>query len=322
MRIIDQYLHEVSARLPMKGRREIIEELQSLLLDEIENRYGPDAGEEEAKQILREFGPPYSVARRYSGHTQAIASGLTDLYFLILKIMLGAIAVAFVTVYVVELATGTFGDATLLGRSLQLPLQIANAFLVGTGVVTLGFIAVTRLAWNEGMDLQDDWTPEELSHVEIEPQTESRFSHIASISLSMVAIALFNLYPEVFVLVEEAVLLTGLELGHRLAIDVLGGYLVVISVVLAFEVAHHGASLRIGDGKPWLRLARTGITLMSVVLTAVMVWDMRLYTDYSGIIGFRLMFVIALGGNVIELVKQLVDYAKAKVAEAPSTELG
>lgn len=316
MKIIEQYLYEVAGRLPAKGRQEIVDELRSLLLDELEQKHGADASEEDAKQVLAEFGPPSEVAKRYSGRVAVIAAGLTDLYFLIMKIMLGAMAIAFVTVYIVELASGDVGAGALLGRTLQLPLQILTAYFSGVGVLTLIFIGITRMGWNEGLNLESDWTPEELKDVEIEPKSESRFSHIFSIGGSMVTIALLNIYPEIMTLIEEAFLRSTLSLGHRLDIGQFRGYVIVLTIILAFEIVHHAACLRVGDQRTGVRLARTGITLASIVVTAIMVGDMQLYSGYESIIGFRLIFVIALFGNVVELITEIVNYAKLKIKQS------
>lgn len=316
MKVIEQYLYEVGRRLPAKHREEITNELRSLLLDELEEKHGPNAGEEEAKQVLSEFGPPGEVARRYSGKTQIIASGLSDLYFLIMKILLGAMCVAFVTVYVVELASGEIESGDVLRRTLTLPFEILSAYFGGVGVLTLILIGVTRMGWNEGLNLEADWTPEELKDVEIEPESESRFSHIVSIAGAMVAIAVFNVFPQIMTLTEEAFLLSTLSLGHRIVIEVFRRYVIVLTIILAFEIVYHAACLRAGDAKPWLRLAKTGITLATIILTAVMVGDMRLYAEYESIIGFRLIFVIALMGSIIELITDLVRYAKLRLAES------
>jgi hypothetical protein len=322
MRIIEQYLHEVGRRVPAKGRSEIVNELRSLLLDELEQKYGSGADEEAAKQVLAEFGPPAEVAQRYSGRSQVIAGGVSDLYFLIMKIMLGAMAIAFTVVYIVELAAGSVDSARILGRTLELPLQILSAFLTGTGALTLVFMGITRAGWNEGLDPNADWTPEELKDVELEPETESRLGHIFSIAGSMVAIALLNLYPEIFTVLEEAFLRSTLSLGHRLNIDLLRGYLIPITIVMAFEIGYHAIGLRVEGQTSWLRLSRTGITLASIVVTALMVGDMRLYLDYTGMIGFRLIFVIALVGNIIGLITEIVSYGKVKLHRRAVGERG
>ncbi len=313
MKIIEQYLYEVGKRLPTKNRQEITNELRSLLLDELEEKHGPEADEAAAKQVLQEFGAPGEVARRYSGRSAAIAPGLTDLYFLILKIMLGAMAIAFTTVFLVELATGGVEEAAILGRALRLPLQILNGFFAGAGAVSLIFIGITRLGWNEGMSLEADWTPEELKDVELEPETESTFGRIFAIGGSMLAIALLNVYPQIMSLAEQAFLRSGLSLGHRLNIDLFRNYVFVFTGILVLEIVYHGIGLRTGGREIWLRLTRTGLTLVSIVFTALLVGDMRLYTGYESILGFRLIFAIALGGNIIELITELVAYGKAKI---------
>ena len=312
MKIVEQYIHETGRRMPAKGRTETMEELRSLLLDEMEKRFGPEPTAEQAKEVLAGFGPPADVAKRYGGDVQVIAPALADLYFLILKIILGAMAVAFTTVFVVEAATGAIGEAEFWGALVQVPFRIAGGFFSGAGVVSLIFIAITRTAWSSGARLDDDWTPDELEGVVIEPQTESTWSRVLSIVFGVGAIVLLNVYPEVVTLAEDAFLRSTLTLGHRLSIEVFRSYVVVLSVIMALEVAHHAVSLRLGDRDPRLRLARTGITLATIVLTAIMLADMRLYTDYTSLNGFRLIVLIALVGHIIGLIGEVVEYAKVK----------
>jgi hypothetical protein len=312
MKIIEQYLHEIGRRLPARSRTETVAELRSLLLDELEGRAGPEATEEDAKKIIADFGAPSHVARNYSGGVPVVAPALSDLYFLILGIVLGAMAIAFTTVFIVEVVTGQIGAESLGAEVAQLILSVLSGFVSGAGGVTLVFIAITRLGWNEGLDLEKEWTPEELKGVVVEPETESTVSHIASITFGIIGIVLLNLFPGVVTLGENAFLLSGLELGHRLNIDLFSVYVVVWSVIVGLEIAHRVASIRIGENNPALRLARTGITLATIVLTAIMLGDMRLYTDYTGFIGFRLIVLVALVGNSIGLITELVAYGKLR----------
>lgn len=316
MKIVEQYLHEVGRRIPAKGREEVVNELRSLLLDELEQKHGPAADEAAAKLILADFGSPAEVAQRYSGRSHVIAGGLSDLYFLIMKIILGAMAIAFTVIYIVEVAAGDVEPSGVLLRTLRVPLQIFSAWLSGVGGLTLVFIGITRLGWNEGLDPNADWTPDELKDVKIDPETESRFSHIFSIAASMIAIAVLNIHPEIFTVLEEAFLRSTLSLGHRLNIDLFRSYVIPMTILLAFGIVYHATCLRVDEQQPWVRLARTGMVLASLVLTALIVTDMRLYLDYTGMIGFRLIFVIALVGGVIELITEVVKYVKAKMKTA------
>jgi hypothetical protein len=314
MKIIEQYLHEIKRRLPLKSREDTTEELRSLLLDELEKRYGSEATEEQAKELLAGFGPPNEVARRYSGGGCVVAPALSDLYFLILWIVLGAMAIAFTTVFFVKLVTGGIENGEIVAELLRLPLSVLTAFLSGAGAVTLIFIGITRLGWNDGLNPQDDWTPEELKGVVVEPETESRFAHIFSIGMGIVGIIVLTVFPQVITLIEEAILGAGLRLGHQLNIQLFSNYVIVISMIILGEIVHRVMVLRIGENTPILRLGKTGIALANIVLSAVMLGDMRLYLDYEGFLGFRLLLLIALIGGIIELITELVAYGKIKAA--------
>ena len=316
MKIVEQYIYETGRRMPTKGRTETMEELRSLLLDEIEKRFGPEPTEEQAKEVLAGFGAPADVAKRYGGDVQVIAPALADLYFLILKIILGAMAVAFTTVFIVEAATGAIGEAEFWGALVQVPLRIVSGFFSGAGAVSLIFIAITRTAWSSGARLDDEWTPDELEGVIVEPQSESTWSRVLSIVFGVGAIVLLNVYPEIVTLAENAFLRSTLTLGHRLSIELFRSYVIVLSIVMALEVIHHGVALRLGDRDPRLRLARTGITLTTIVLTAVMFADMRLYDGYTGVVGFRLIVLISLVGHIVGLISEVIEYAKVKALAA------
>lgn len=62
---IDRYVSEVARRLPKNQRDEVARELESTVLDELEDRYGQQPGEEQVLEALRELGPPATVAAGY-----------------------------------------------------------------------------------------------------------------------------------------------------------------------------------------------------------------------------------------------------------------
>ncbi|MGE5326983.1 MAG: HAAS signaling domain-containing protein, partial [Deltaproteobacteria bacterium] len=69
MELIDRYVHEVGEHLPERMREDVEAELRSLLTDAVEARAreaSRPVDDEIISRVLREFGQPQEVARRYA----------------------------------------------------------------------------------------------------------------------------------------------------------------------------------------------------------------------------------------------------------------
>ncbi len=64
MKIVELYMRGIETKLSWKSRKDITEELQSLLMDQIDASYGEDPTEDEVKTAITEFGSPGTVAAR------------------------------------------------------------------------------------------------------------------------------------------------------------------------------------------------------------------------------------------------------------------
>ena len=62
MKILEQYLKTVGSRLPWRNRKDITDELRSLMMAQIDERYGTGPTEEELKSFLTDSGSPENTA--------------------------------------------------------------------------------------------------------------------------------------------------------------------------------------------------------------------------------------------------------------------
>lgn len=72
MNLIELYLEEIRRQLPSRNRDDILKEIQSTLMDTIEDRNpnpGAEPDTETVKAVLKEFGSPRKVAKRLSGRS-------------------------------------------------------------------------------------------------------------------------------------------------------------------------------------------------------------------------------------------------------------
>jgi hypothetical protein len=309
MKLIEQYLEVVGRKLPFKGRQDLKAELRSLLLDDIEARYGSDPTEEQLKSALKDFGAPDAVARRYHDQQGIIASGLVPFYFFLLKLVLGALALAFFVLFIlgqveIELDAAATGGISLLSVLKGLGIFVMttlSSYFSAVGVMTLGFMAASRLGKIKASDLEDEWSPEELADVEIGPPVVSRAHSIIALVVLSVMVILMNFFPQIVTLAENLFERSTIMLGHRLDVTLFRVYMHFMSLAWILEILYHGLLLARGSvTRPaklleWLA-AGTGLIIL-IALTS----DSRVYLSYEGMLGFRLVFVILLCVNIAEL---------------------
>lgn len=313
MKMVEQYLVAVGRQLPWKGRREIKQELRSLLMDEIEGRYGQNPSEEEIREALLSFGSPGTIAARYRDEQCVIAPGLTSFYFFLLKIVLGSIALAFFVLLLLNLVRTGAADGWareiigFIGNTL-------NAWMGGFVFITVGFMAVTRLGWVQTVDLEDDWTPDELADEVVGLEPVSRLESILYSVLLLVMLGLMNFHPGIVSAAEDLFLRSGLGIGHRINVSVFRVYMHVMSVIWLAELVFHGMMLAGVPRTGRLRALEAGAELGSLVVLAALVFDGRVYTGYTGIAGFQLVFILLFLIGLWELVGIAIREFKLKQA--------
>ena len=299
MKIVEQYLRAVGSKLPWKSRKDITEELRSLLMDQIEATYGDEPTEDEVKAAISDFGAPGKVAARYKTDRQVVAPGLTDLYFMIMAIMAGAMLIAFTTVFIVEALQEMPAGAELTKRILMVPLNAVGAWLSGVGGLTLVFIVLSRIG-RRTVDLEENWKVEDLKDVQIGNRIESKIELIFTIALLFIFIVLLNLYPSIVTLAENTFVRSGLPLGHRIVIEVFRRYVGVLTVFWVSGIVIRVLILQKGEKGKSLLWAETGLSVAEALLAGIMLADRNLYADTGGWIGFKVIFFIVLVVNLAE----------------------
>jgi hypothetical protein len=309
MKLVEQYLEVVGRKLPFKGRQDLKAELRSLLLDDIEAKYGSDPTEEQLKSALKDFGAPDAVARRYHDQQDLIAIGLVPFYFFLLKLVLGALALAFFILFIlgqvdIELGAVAAGGMSLLtvvkGLGIFI-LRTLNAYFAAVGVMTLVFIAVSHLGKVKSMDPEEDWSPDELADVEIGPPVVSRFSSIVTIVVLSVMLILMNFFPRITTLAEDLFQRSTIILGHRLNVPLFRIYMHVMSLAWVLELVQHGLNLARGSVTQLAKWLEWLAEVTGFIILVALISDSRVYLSYEGMLGFRLVFIILLCVNIAEL---------------------
>jgi len=331
MKILNQYLYAIGRKLPYNARNEIIQELKSLLMDNIEDTYGPEPTPEEVASLIESYGSPREVANRYKEDHLVIGAGYTDLYFFIGKIIALALTISFSILFVIELFSGNFlvnfgasedlsgtvnlfnYDLTSFNNIIIGLAKVIGRILVGTingiGWLTIIFIILTRINNDQAINLDEDWTSAQLKDIKVGPEGESRFESGITIFFLLAFTVIINTFPGLVSVAEVAFSASGL-LEHTINLSLFRLYLIPISILWLTEVIYHVFNLFYGSQSKGLAAFKLIIDAVGTLIMVLMFLDMNLYLDYTGLVGFRTIFAIISVINIIELIGGIRNFIK------------
>ena len=95
MQMINLYLAEIEKHLPARNREDVLKEIQSTLMDMIEDRNSDSEqppNDDLIISVLQEYGKPRQVAQKYIKYTSLIGPRMYPTYLQVLKIVLAVLA--------------------------------------------------------------------------------------------------------------------------------------------------------------------------------------------------------------------------------------
>jgi len=301
MKLLEKYIYAIGMHLPYKNRQDIKEELKSLLMDQIETEYGPEPTVDQIEKVITGFGSPREVATRYTENRYVIGMGYYDLYFMIMKIIAGALTIAFIVVFAVELLAEQPEGMALFSAILSVPARICSAFIGGVGGLTLVFILITRYAKENIINLDENWTIKELDQIQVGNQKASLPSIIADLFFGTIFIILLNVYPQVVTMAEEA-FSVGIPVQHTIDIKVFSMYVMVLTLLYVVDVIYDLILLKTREITKRIRLFLLIKELAAAVLLGVMLSDDGLYLQDTGLLGFKIIFIIIMVVAIAEVI--------------------
>ena len=177
MELLDRYLREVNVFLPKAGRRDIIAELREDIHSEIEARQAElsrPVSDDDLAQILKRWGHPLLVARRYAPNRYLIGPVLFPAYLLTLKIAFLVFPLPWLLVWIGFVIFDPSYRANPDLLATLMPLWRIALFLFSTVTVTF---AIAERHQDTSSSLKD-WSPRTLP-VEPDPAVIPRADSIA-----------------------------------------------------------------------------------------------------------------------------------------------
>ena len=155
--LIQRYLYDVVRRLPENQKKDIEEELFTLIEDMVEERQGngespesPESPESNIKAVLEELGEPVKLAAKYRGEESHLIGG--DYYFLycqIVKIVLICVGASMVLSAIVSFFVADLDTMDITIRSMQkgfvniMQEGIINILMIPMALVqAFGFVTI------------------------------------------------------------------------------------------------------------------------------------------------------------------------------------
>ena len=197
MKLIELYLEEIRRQLPSRNRDDILKEIQSTLMDTIEDR-NPNPGstpdEDTVKAVLKEFGSPREVARQYGAKNYLVGPRLFPIYLRVLRIVLIIVGAFSIIGLIVALVNHSGYNAGFLEAVIEIIGGLVSSLFTAFGVVTLSFVGIERAVpdgWKSPID--EEWQPEDLLNEENHEQVKI-FELAIEITGSLVFITLINFF--------------------------------------------------------------------------------------------------------------------------------
>jgi hypothetical protein len=199
MDLIERYVQEVARRLPRKQRNDVARELRSLLEDSLEARAGAPLGrasDEQAAELLLDFGPPARVAASYqSGPSYLVGPSLYPSFIKTMQVCLAVVAglILLSTMLAIAGSPESVQDwwVILLGAFSS----VQSAFISLLGIVVLIFAIIERVA-TPGEQVGEQWDPRELPPISEDHDQLNVTRELIGIVLATVGLLLINFRPD------------------------------------------------------------------------------------------------------------------------------
>lgn len=314
MKLLEQYLYAIRKYLPYSTRDDIIKELRSQFLDEIEQTYGNSPSKKELEVAITNFGPPRQIANQYKSNQHIISPAYTDLYFFILRIVVLALTISLTVVTVIEFMSSGFTTDDIIHSLTNLPLRLFSALLQSFSWLTITFIIMTRVGEDKKINIDEDWNVHELKSIQLDQKRASKTESVFAIIFLTIALVALNIAPNLITIAEDNFKLSTLELGHRIDLDVFKYIMIVISINWILEIVYHIALLLTGEHTATLKIYDFALKLLGVLVMWFVVFFDKLYLDYTSQLGFRGVFIIIAAISTLELLATLIKSLLKKLS--------
>ncbi len=194
--LVERYLLAVERRLPLQGRKDMIAEIRSNLMDTLEDQYPADTvlSEEKIEEELRKLGSPKAVASAYFTSDALIAPQYNTIFRLVVTrlapIVVAAVLFAGLLSFALSGGESPFWNVwELIGTGWNVAVGIIGTFAIILMVLTRFFPHLTP---SKEVDFLEDegknWKVSELPELVVEQDKVHFWELVAGISFGVLAL--------------------------------------------------------------------------------------------------------------------------------------
>jgi hypothetical protein len=268
MTLIDLYVAEVGKRLPLRGRSDIEAELRSTLEDMLEDRSrkaGRPVDDEMVKDLLKEYGPPDTVAATYHATQYLIGPRLYPFFLMVLKIVLSVLTVVLIVTLGIQLGREPLSEPELVKAIVNGLGGILGAAIGAFGNIALVFAILERVLPASEFRFDEhkkEWDPASLMKEAEKPELRM-WEPIAAIVFTAAAMILFNEYPQ---LIGLSFFRDGQWTSIPALTEAFFRWLPYINVLWALQIALNVVLLRQGRWQPVTRWISIALSAAGIVI--------------------------------------------------------
>ena len=315
MQLVDKYIYAIGQKLPIDARDEIKRELKSLLLDEIEESYGKSPSEIEIEKVITDFGSPSKVASRYRNKNVAIDGKFTNLFFMIIKIIIFAMVISFSVIFIIDLLTIDFSFFNVIKSIFKLFMNIISASLGAIGALTLTFMLITKFSDDLDLNLDGIWSVKDLDNIKMEEGKKSKVSMYVDIFCSVLFIALIQKMPAIVSYLETLFERTGINLGHYINPVVFKEYLFFIGLIMFLDILSNVIELVVESSK-FLDIFTLITKVVNIALIFAMLFDTSLYLNFTTLFGVRGILLLISIITSLDFIGRMYTFIKKYVTSS------
>jgi hypothetical protein len=263
METVERYIYAVTRKLPEKQRDDIEKELRGLIEDMLEDRTsGQEPSTADIEEVLIELGSPSEMADQYREKKQyLIGPGIVNTYFLVLKIVLAAIAFGIT----VALTIGYFVNPpqSLFEIIINYFGTLIAALFQGFAWVTIIFAVIERYDPSAGKGTEDEkWTPADLPPLPSRETVIGPIEPIVGLIFAIIGFVIFNTADHligIYFVSEEGATRVIPLFNH----EVFRSLLPLLNIMIAIGVIKESLKLIVGKWTPVLAYLNTAFNLVS-----------------------------------------------------------
>ena len=276
--LLDRYFYAIKNELTAKDKDDIVAELQSNLMDSLEESYPQEAviNNSDMRDILMNNGSPRQVAEQFQSPRYLIGPQIYPQYIQVLRIVLVVLATVLVMSFIISSFIGDLSPKEWALSISEFIASLWNAVLASAAVITFVFAVIERKRGQEFAEKRHEWKPEDLPEM-TNPQNVRVGGHISAIIGGLiwisVLICLLN-QGEIYAWIEEKQYLVGtVNNGFKAILP----YFIVVS---GLELANHAVILVQQVLTTFTRWCKVTLDVANTILLAVLLGRLPL-VDFS-----------------------------------------